>query len=817
MKLSRTMIQRMIDAGKETKGGGAGTAGGGGGGGGSAAYADEAGHALTADEATHATSADTATNAGHALTADEATHATSATDVDANSPAYLRWLRKDIADTAAEVITFAKGIISTLKSYFNGGIEVTGGTKTDSLNATGNASVGGTLGVTGNTTLGGTLNVTGKTTGTTADFTDVTMDNLGKSNDRVVKIWADDIDAQDIATENLNVTKEAHFTKLVVDELLSNKGAIILSSANCVIEAVSEVQTYYEIFFASTDRDGNTVSNSWRTGDMALCLTFKAEGAGTFADVQNRYYWRKVTVASDETISGVTYHVIRLSKVSGEYDGSTVPEAGDNLVQLGYTGNDAAYRQSAVILSSYPTMDAGVTPPSLAFYKGINDFSLSTHRYTFMDGLSNEFIGNFKILVNGSYTNLTTVLATIEGLVTTVQKYVSGKNLLPCDGWTDYHGELLGMDNYNEETQALSNKAGSGFDDVLYSQIFFLEAGEYTYSHYCGDANVRVYVYYDDSGQRLQNPNDYIDTVSDTVSHTRSGDTYQGVARRYVTFTLEADSYVCVNLYNSTSLFTLYRPMVEKGDTPSAWETGAMARVSQVKQTADTYDIELRSALGEAGIHIDGTNREIDLIAGKVNFKTASGDPNVKISINPTDGSLECVDGYFSGTVKADNFYNGICDWKTPTIYYCLVDWEHDGEEYEAGNYYEFAEDSPLNPPPSDYFSACSGSANIVMIPSSLQGGDLTISLPLASDYEGKMVEIIDDRYTQPSGSTYVAPLYVRQADGAQVMKASLDDTGAAYQVRLNGNYDHTGWTYRLYCKKTNGVCYWHNITPRRE
>ena len=49
---------------------------------------------------------------------ENARHADSAYDVDINSPAYLRWLRKDVADTAAEVITFAKGLISTLKSYF---------------------------------------------------------------------------------------------------------------------------------------------------------------------------------------------------------------------------------------------------------------------------------------------------------------------------------------------------------------------------------------------------------------------------------------------------------------------------------------------------------------------------------------------------------------------------------------------------------------------------------------------------------------------------------------------------------------------------
>ena len=84
-----------------------GGSGSGGSGGGSADYADEAGHAQTAEEATHATSAD---------------HATSTANLDTNSTDWQKILRKDVADTAAEIITFAKGIVSTLVSKFKAGI-----------------------------------------------------------------------------------------------------------------------------------------------------------------------------------------------------------------------------------------------------------------------------------------------------------------------------------------------------------------------------------------------------------------------------------------------------------------------------------------------------------------------------------------------------------------------------------------------------------------------------------------------------------------------------------------------------------------------
>ena len=380
---------------------------------------------------------------------------------------------------------------------------------------------------------------------------------------------------------------------------------------------------------------------------MALCLTFKAEGAGTFNDVKNRYYWRKVTVASDETISGVTYHVIRLSKVSGEYDGSTVPEAGDNLVQLGYTGNDAAYRQSAVILSSYPTMDAGVTPPSLAFYKGINDFSLSTHRYTFVDGLNNEFMGNFKILVNGSYTNLTSVLATLEGLITTVKKTVRGKNILPLGGWTDGYGELLGSENYEEARQMLTNAHGSSFEDVVFSPIFFLAAGTYTFSCYTTETALELWLYGD--GNNKQTPFEFIDAINTyTLSNVVSGDTYQCAQRRYVTFTLNSDNYVCLNMYEH-SLFTIYRPMLETGDSCSAWECGNQEFSSQVKQTAEGYNISIRDNLGLTGIDI--SNHTIELRADKVTFANSAGTVSGKVQIDATNGTLVTENAKLGGNL----------------------------------------------------------------------------------------------------------------------------------------------------------------------
>jgi hypothetical protein len=511
--------------------------------------------------------------------ATNAEHANSAGKLDANSSDWNKIANKTIAQTIAEVWTFAKGIVSTLKSYFNGGIEVEGGIKvtggidTDVIETSGDVSVGGNL------------EVDGDLTGHDADFEDVSMGTL-------------------------NVRKEAHFTKLVIDELLSNKGAIIISSANCTAEVVvpssQQSPISYDIYFSAVDRDGNAVQNPWLVNDQAICMTFDGLSSGSFSNVANRYYWRLVTgVESNVTYAGNTYHKITLSNAGTAYDGSTVPKAGDDIMQLGYRGSSNAYRKSAIILSSYPTMDTGVTPPALVFYKGINDFDLVSHRYTYIDGLSNEFIGNFRILVGSSYENLTTILATIEGLISTVQKEVRGKNILPLDGWTDINGNLLDSDNYEQSTQRYTNSDGSGgYADMLYSPIFWLKAGTYCFSCYPSRSDAELYLY--SSSERPVTPNsmtpDPVGVISGIASGSYSpagsGQTY---GRRYLTFTLDNDCYVSLNPYLDDNFFVMCRPQLETGDEPTEWESGSVLQVSVIKQTADKIEMRVDGSIDQNG------------------------------------------------------------------------------------------------------------------------------------------------------------------------------------------------------------------------
>ena len=68
--------------------------------------------------------------------------------------------------------------------------------------------------------------------------------------------------------------------------------------------------------------------------------------------------------------------------------GTSIPEAGDNLCQLGYRYLDAGgnkSRASAIIIAAYETPDKDIVPPSYAQYEEIIDFTLSSHRGTYFD------------------------------------------------------------------------------------------------------------------------------------------------------------------------------------------------------------------------------------------------------------------------------------------------------------------------------------------------------------------------------------------------------------------------------------------------
>lgn len=151
------------------------------------------------------------------------------------------------------------------------------------------------------------------------------------------------------------------------------------------------------------------------------------------------------------------------------------------------------------------------------------------------------------------------------------------------------------------------------------------------------------------------------------------------------------------------------------------------------------------------------------------------------------------------GTVRATNFFHNVVVHGDEYVYYCQDDnvSPQDGHTYPyvKGRYYLSSElDSYWG---TTNLQICTYEADIVVVPhGSSDTGGVSIDLPMATDFDGKLVEIVDTRYTQSNASP-VGGLTVYQCDGASKMRGTFGATPAQY-VRLNTNNSHDGGNYRL-------------------
>lgn len=174
-----------------------------------------------------------------------------------------------------------------------------------------------------------------------------------------------------LEVDHLLVRKAAEFVKLVIRELQSVGGEIVLSPASMKISKVESIPkgspspgyesgAPYEMtrcYFLQKVGDREIV-NQFVKNDLVRCQTFNIK-TGTSESARNRYYWRRVHAVGSDYIDVVNN--------SGE--GADQPAAGDELVQMGNTTDVA--RQSVLYLSAY-----GEDSPSIKLYKGVNDYTL---------------------------------------------------------------------------------------------------------------------------------------------------------------------------------------------------------------------------------------------------------------------------------------------------------------------------------------------------------------------------------------------------------------------------------------------------------
>lgn len=296
------------------------------------------------------------------------------------------FLRKDQEDTAQEVITFLKGlriaghyiskvilspeeleeaddaIMSVLKAVntfirkdkadaTNFLLKLVGGAEFGNYEA---GKSGGKVDAQGAAELLSLL-VRGLVTASGIESADFSTGALGTG----FTLKIDENGDSYIEVDRMLVRKVATFVQLLIQKIRAVGGQIILSPATMNCSRVEEHDTFYRCYFENTDGE-KTIAQEFVVGDQARCQTFNVK-EGVNENVTNTYYWRLVVGVGDDYID--------LSKTDCDA-GSTVPQAGDDIVQLG--NRTDATRQAAIVLAAY-----GNDAPYFKMYRGIDSYSLS--------------------------------------------------------------------------------------------------------------------------------------------------------------------------------------------------------------------------------------------------------------------------------------------------------------------------------------------------------------------------------------------------------------------------------------------------------
>ncbi len=167
----------------------------------------------------------------------------------------------------------------------------------------------------------------------------------------------------------LTIRKAATFRSITILELKHIGGELGITAGAMKVSRVEEQDTFYRCFFDLTDGK-RRVYQEFIVGDQARCQAFRLQPDGE-GQLRTKYYWRLVVGVSTGDDAEEGY--VDLSKSDCD-SGSSVPEADDEVIQLGYRGTDHPERQSAIILSAVAT-DA----PSQKFYQGIDSYNLVDH------------------------------------------------------------------------------------------------------------------------------------------------------------------------------------------------------------------------------------------------------------------------------------------------------------------------------------------------------------------------------------------------------------------------------------------------------
>lgn len=196
--------------------------------------------------------------------------------------------------------------------------------------------------------------------------------------------------------DELFVRIKAMFSALEIKQLSYAGGNYMFTDAGMKCAKVEEYDDYWRCYLLVDDGE-TAVENPFREGDQVRFQEYNIK-PGVYENISNRYYWRLCVGIGDDYID--------LSKTDCDAN-SDAPQEGDSLVQLGNRTDEK--RQNAILLSVY-----GDDAPSIHQYAGIDSYSLAGKDVTVISPNGNKFTGDF-ILKTG--VDVLTQFGVLENLI----------------------------------------------------------------------------------------------------------------------------------------------------------------------------------------------------------------------------------------------------------------------------------------------------------------------------------------------------------------------------------------------------------------
>ena len=335
------------------------------------------------------------------------------------------FLRKDVPDTAEQVMTFLKGIVAKAVSYFQG------------IENRGDINNHGDITNTGNISNAGDITNSGN-----------------------------------IMTNNLTVTGKATFFELEIQKAKAAGGMSVNSAGSFHVDAVTETKDGFECY-QRAEKDGVKLSQTCEPKDQMMCsngmniLPPQWRGDQTNDGkphaIGNHYYWRLATEAPKKvvmhTIDGKEEKCLKivLSKTDHSDNTIDIPKVGDDLVQIG--NRDNKERQSVIMTCAYNSFDGDLKAPYWVQYDGVNDYKLSTHKRTWFAANGSQVTGNFKVQSDNG--GLESIEDYMKGLATNTYKLVMSSSQFNVKADGSFSPQFISIYAYKDHGESLTQLSPS--------------------------------------------------------------------------------------------------------------------------------------------------------------------------------------------------------------------------------------------------------------------------------------------------------------------------------------------------------------------